>query len=118
MFSVFEYLYRDASNFKAWGALLLAGKASTSDRANIRAALESGEFFIAEQLGIPSLYDGLWKLSAGPSKDDHVWHSFHALRDPTEQEQLLPVWGTTRDMVSRFTAVTQWNEELSPHWEI
>ncbi len=41
---VFEYLYRDASNYKAWGGLLLSGIPSQSDVAAFRACLESGAY--------------------------------------------------------------------------
>lgn len=57
---VFEYLYRDASNYKAWGEILLAGVPSQNDIAVLRACLESGEYFVAEQVGIPAVYKELW----------------------------------------------------------
>ena len=59
-FSIFDYLYRDASNYKSWGSLLLEGSATKTDLELLRACLESGEFFISEQVGIPPLYAGLW----------------------------------------------------------
>lgn len=59
----FEYLYRDASNYKAFGVLLLEGKASNSHRAKIIEVLDGGEFFIAEQVGVPTLYEELSLLS-------------------------------------------------------
>ena len=43
-FSVFNYCYRDASNYKAWGSLLLEGLASSSDIENLRGNLDSGDF--------------------------------------------------------------------------
>ena len=30
-FSIFDYLYRDASNYKSWGSLLLEGRATEAD---------------------------------------------------------------------------------------
>jgi hypothetical protein len=62
-FSVFSYLYRDASNYKAFGLLLLKGTASAGDVETWRQHFESGEFLIAEQLGIPPLYAELWAFS-------------------------------------------------------
>ena len=73
-FSVFSYLYRDASNYKAFGLLLLKGTASADDVEIWRQHFESSEFFIAEQLGIPALYAELWAFSDGATEDDHVWH--------------------------------------------
>jgi hypothetical protein len=49
----FNYLYRDAGNFKSCGSILLEGKLSAEDQERILARLEDGLFFVAEQL--PSL---------------------------------------------------------------
>lgn len=116
-FSVFNYCYRDASNYKAWGSLLLRGLASSAEIESLRDCLESGEFFIAEQLGIPPLYAELWEFSNGPSADDHVWHTFYELRPATDQEIGLPVFDSVRDFISKVMAVKTWDETLSPHWE-
>ena len=115
-FSVFDYCYRDASNYKAWGNLLLQGQPSESDIEDISIRLDSGEFFIAEQLGIPPLYAELWELSGGPSDDDHVWHTFHELRPATAEEMTGSIWGTAKVLIARINAVKTWNETLSPHW--
>ena len=69
---VFQYLYRDAANYKAWGTLVLRGVATESDLEVLATHFESGEFFIAEQLSIPPLYAALWEISNGPGIDDHV----------------------------------------------
>ncbi len=37
--SVFEYLYRDASNFKVWGSVLLRGSATAAHLARLRHCL-------------------------------------------------------------------------------
>ena len=116
-FSVFDYCYRDASNYKAWGSLLLQGACSSSDIEGLRNQLDSGEFFIAEQLGIPPLYAELWALSGGPSVDDHVWHTFYALRSATPEETNAGVFGTVENLLSRIKGVKTWNETLSPHWD-
>jgi hypothetical protein len=116
-FSVFDYLYRDASNYKAWGSLLLEGGATKEDIGVLRTRLDSGEFFIAEQVGVPALYAELWKLSDGPSDDDHVWHTFHELRPASPEDISDAPWGRVVDLVARFTSVSKWNEQLSPHWD-
>lgn len=117
-FWVFEYLYRDAANYKAWGALILRGSPTESDLEVLAIHFESGEFFIAEQLGIPPLYAELWEYSNGPSLDDHVWHSFYAIRPATEEDMKVPVFDTTKNFISKIRAVKDWNQQLSPHWDI
>lgn len=116
-YTVFDYLYRDASNYKAWGSLLLKGAAVEADSARVFAALNDYEYFIAEQVGIPALYGDLWQYSDGPNEDDHVWHTFDRFRKPLEEELSLPVWGTVSELVDRFVAIKKWDEALSPHWD-
>lgn len=116
--SIFEYLYRDASNYKSWGTLLLKGTASSADIEEIKNSFESGEFFIAEQLGIPTLYAELWEFSNGPSIDDHVWHTFYALRPATEVDIKGPIFNTVKNFISKIKVIKIWNQELSPHWDI
>lgn len=82
---VFEYLYRDASNYKAWGELLLSGIPSQNDIAALRACLELDVYFVAEQVGIPAVYKELWDLSGGQSSDDHALHEVIALRSYCER---------------------------------
>jgi hypothetical protein len=117
-FSVFDYLYRDASNYKAWGSLLLEGSVTKEDIEVLRARLDGGEFFIAEQVGVPTLYAELWKLSNGPSDDDHVWHTFHELRPANPEDISEQHWGRVVDLVARFKSISKWDERLSPHWDI
>ena len=115
---VFDYMYRDAGNYKAFGALLLAGEVVEADEKRVIAKLSDGEFFIAEQVGIPILYGELWDYSDGPAEEDHVWHTFNLFRPPIEEDGDLPVWGTVSELVERFDKVTVWQEDLSPHWDI
>lgn len=117
-FSLFEYVYRDASNYKSWGALLLGGAASDADTKDLQRHFDSGGYFIAEQLGIPPLYAELWAFSGGPTIDDHVWHTFHALRPATAKEMKGPVFDTLKNLLKKVKAVQTWDVTLSPHWNI
>ena len=116
-FTVFEYCYRDAGNYKAYGQLLLEGAVSAADVQNLQTHFESGEFFIAEQLGIPPLYDELWALSGGPTQDDHVWHTFHDMRPAGSEVATVRVFDTAKNLISKIRAVVDWNQTLSPHWD-
>lgn len=117
-FSVFEYCYRDASNYKSWGFLLLKGAASHADIEDLKRHFESGDYFIAEQLGIPALYAELWAFSGGPTIEDHVWHTFSALRPAGAEDMQAPVFDTVENFLQRVKAVQVWNATLSPHWGI
>ncbi len=118
-FCVFEYVYRDAGNFKAWGALLLKGALTEAQVAEMRSRFEGGEFFIAEQLGLPPLYHELWEYSDGPGDSDHVWHEFFALRPAGENDLAMGApWGTANALFKAVSRIARWNECLSPHWEV
>lgn len=116
-FSVFEYLYRDAGNYKAWGSVLLLGTAFPDDVDTLRTYLESGEFFVAEQVGIPVVYQELWALSGGPNNDDHAYHQFSDLRPATNEEiSMIEPWGNLPDLLKAFREVNKdWDCTLSPH---
>lgn len=106
-YSVFEYLYRDASNYKAWGKLLLSGQLQDEEINRMAKCFDSGEFFIAEQIGIPTLYQDLWQYSNGPNADDHVWHSFHSIRVATTEEITAnPEWGKAHDLLSKILSIS------------
>ena len=117
-FSVFSYLYRDASNYKAYGRLLLKGTATAADVESLRQHFESGECFIAEQLGIPALYAELWAFSSGPISDDYAWHTFERLKLATADDLTLPIFDTVKSLTKKIKSVVAWNEKLSPHWDI
>jgi len=68
-----HYLYRDASNYKQYGSVVLANPN------NIAAALVAdiisrnlidGEFFDADKWGVPALFFDK------ENEDDHEWHEF------------------------------------------
>lgn len=108
--AVFEYLYRDAANYKAFGALKLEGVLREGDQAALEGTLLDREFFVAEQVGIPTLYHLLYQISDGPTDDDHGWHSHLTLRDATESERSEPdaVWGSVKDLLKAFRSVGTW----------
>lgn len=101
-YTVFEYLYRDAGNYKAWGQVLLTGRVSAEDELAFRSCLDSGEFFVAEDVGVPSLQRELWALSGGPTEDDHGWHEFHEFRPASPEELVVAPWGSVAAFLAKF----------------
>src|SRR3954467_3112627 len=65
-----EYLYRDGSNYKQWGAVVFRGDCDESLVRRLFAALDREEFFIATQVRLPELFFADRPLYA----DDHCWH--------------------------------------------
>lgn len=69
----FQYLYRDASNYKLHGEAIFTnttGLPIAEVEKRIHACLQDGEFFIARQVHIEErFFDAL-------SEEDHPWHEF------------------------------------------
>lgn len=118
MWTLFNYLYRDAGNYKAFGSVALRGVLTPVERARVLEGLEAGQFFVAEQIGVPPLYGGLYQWSGGPTSDDHCWHEFASF---DEVEQLpsgsVPA-GTTASFMTHVNGVREWDGALSPHFLI
>ena len=115
--TIFEYLYRDSGNFKTFGSIALKGRINNADREAIRAKFDSGEFFIAEQLGVPPLYEQLYQLSDGPTTSDHCWHEFVGFRDSGDPESCA-IGGNAKDFVMRVMSMNEWDLSLSPHFSL
>lgn len=114
--SVFVYMYRDAANYKAGGQLLLSGAYSEAFEAAIHECCDSWDHFVAEQVGVPTLYAELYQFSNGPTIDDIAFHEFQHLRIATPDDiASAPPWGTLDAFVARFRAVKYWDCTLSPH---
>jgi hypothetical protein len=79
----FIYLYRDASNYKQHGEVILSNETQITleeiDQ-QIRSHLSDGLFFIARQVQLEE------RFFAVVNEDDHPWHEFvqvEATTDPT-----------------------------------
>jgi hypothetical protein len=120
MWTIFTYLYRDASNYKAFGRIALKGILSSNDRHSIVEKFEGGDLFVAAQIGVPVLNEQLYHRKNGPTIDDHCWHEFEGFEesasppDPSES----PVWGRASDFLAEVSSVSGWDGELSPHFKI
>lgn len=66
------YMYRDASNYKNTGHVIFRGEISSDLETRLRAALEDGDNFIADQVGVPEIFFEFGEDSA----EDHSWHEF------------------------------------------
>jgi len=113
--TIFDYLYRDAGNFKAFGRIAFEGRINNADREAIRAKLDSGEFFVAEQIGVPPLYEQLYQWSDGPTTLDHCWHEFVGFRESVDPEH-CQIGGNAKDFETRVTSGDEWNLSLSPNF--
>ena len=65
------YMYRDASNYKQHGDAVFEGEITSEERRIFAKACDSGEFFIASQVGLPDLQTRA--IGFPDDTDDHVW---------------------------------------------
>lgn len=120
-YSIFEYLYRDAGNYKVWGELLLEGELTNEDVSRLTARFDEGELFIAEQIGVPTLYEELWRqCQCEPSEElDYVWHEFSEVRAATSEDLArLSPWGKADALLASVEKLSSWELTLSPNWEV
>ena len=72
----FNYLYRDAGNYKKWGDVTFSNSEKMTAEevsSRLRKAFDSGSLFIAAQIKIPEVFlFPEWDLSL----DDHCFHEF------------------------------------------
>lgn len=112
--TAFDYLYRDAGNYKTTGMLLLRGRDPRAEPL-IRGALEWGDQFVAEQVGIPTLCARHFAdVGEGPTDLDHAFHEFVGLRTPAVEELGFVPWGPLDWLVARFARCSgRWDVRLS-----
>ncbi|MBK5264708.1 MAG: hypothetical protein JJE34_05660 [Alphaproteobacteria bacterium] len=99
------------------GEVWLTGVINDNERSTIMRSFDSGEFFVAEQVGIPPLYRELFEYSGGRTEDDHAWHAFEGLRSEQNLPDDAKVWGTVSKLAATFAAAQRnWKPELSPNF--
>jgi hypothetical protein len=78
-----SYLYRDASNYKDWGSVVLTGvvKNPASFEKKLRKQLDCEEKFIASQVKVPEVFP---YSKGAPGVDDHCWHEFDSVTETEE----------------------------------
>lgn len=102
--TAFDYLYRDASNYKVYGSVLLTGHLTPPQVSELQACLIDSEFFVAAEIPVPNLDDQLFVLSGGPTEDDHLWHTFLGVRPIGELPENAQIWGSATELLEAFRA--------------
>ncbi len=113
-YAILHYLYRDAANWKTFGAVAFPNpdeKTVDEITAAIRATLEGGEFFIAESVDMPTLYHD----ASDPNWADQA-HGYHEF----EQVELVykPRSGIKRDERTITELLEAFRVESEKGWGI
>lgn len=84
----FEYLYRDAGNFKNWGEVVFANPRNISTERVAEMAenvLIDHAYFVASNAGVPDLH-----FTERDDEIDHDWHEVHSFQstndDPNDSQ--------------------------------
>lgn len=75
-----NYLYRDASNYKKWGAVIFSNpdaRALEKIEEELTACFEEQMYFIASQVDIPEVF--LFISDYPFSDDDHFFHEYDSI---------------------------------------
>lgn len=80
---LFEYLYRDAGNYKSWGQVIFSNEHDVSTdivKARIASVLIDHAYFVASKARVPDL-----RFREYIEELDHGWHEFYSC-EPTVDE--------------------------------
>jgi hypothetical protein len=75
--TAFEYLYRDAANWKEHFQVVFPGEITPEEEERLRQHLSDFKYFIAGDVGLPELQ---WEMEGFPTEDDHAWHELGEVR--------------------------------------
>lgn len=106
------YMYRDASNWKQFETVVLAGEMTPEEIDLILRRLEDGNLFLPEQVGLPRLQFRWPTLN----EDDHVYHEL--TREDIEIVDLPPtIEMSAKELVENFRNV-KWDvvESVKTLW--
>ena len=102
----FIYLYRDASNYKQHGEVILSNEKQLAVEEidqQVRSLLSDGCFFIAQQVQIEE------RFFAVATEDDHPWHEFMQV-EATADPVFDPVPEIKRDIAQFLEELKQAHE--------
>ena len=108
--SKFNYLYRDASNYKQFGYVVFSGEFTEQDKILMLGNLHEGDFFIPGNVGLPSLQEKFESVSI----DDHPWHEINFIgeteRSPFELTSENPTDIRSVHEFAKEFGKTKWDE--------
>ena len=101
--TIFNYLYRDSSNYKTFNRIILTGEMSPEDFSRIQRSCDCGEYFIPAQVGLDALRN--WDYDP---EVDHPWFEIMGY-EPTQDPATSM---TVQDLVSAFERCAgKWDPE-------
>lgn len=107
-----EYMYRDGSNYKTHGHVVLPGRLTPEQRETLTERVD-GEF-IPQQVGLAPLF-GDW---SSHYEDDHPWHELTWVEEtvaPVNTDRILTEGAVppATEWAARFLTVERWDPTLA-----
>lgn len=119
--TIMHYMYRDGANFKKYSHVILNGAITDEQKQRILAALDDGEYFIPEQVGLTA---NRWEDYGYDPNVDHWFCELHA-SDFEHTDLPATVDITIDELVRRFETakssslgVFGWETELNQDYVI
>lgn len=78
----FEYLYRDAANYKNWNTVVFCNRDAVGPDVldeSVRRVLIDHACFVAEEADVPTMY-----FARHDEELDHGWHEYAGIRETNE----------------------------------
>ena len=102
----FEYLYRDADNYKKWGEMCFDNpnnRLASSIERDIRSTLIDNTWFVAHQVQIPELF--LFEDTTA-THADHCYHEFIGIQPCVDDLPREKIEESIERLVARFKAAS------------
>lgn len=118
--TLFEFLYRDASNYKTLNRVLLEGELTQEEIEEIYSCCD-GCFFIAEQVGLSHSFPG-----TSITEDDHVWctmyedapHGFSTVSTELDADSDDTMWLPQEKRFLSARELLEYFRAANGHWNV
>lgn len=109
-FSIIPVMYRDADNYKSFGAYHVEGEFTSEQLERLRATLNGGDQFLPGQIGANNHLGG--DSFEYDGEVDHPWHELDPAEIATSDRPEGESFGTPEEFVARFekAAADGWDE--------
>ena len=99
-----SFLYRDGSNYKSYNSVIVAGTFTDDEINQILDCLDSGDYFIPEQIGFPVERFG------SITEDDHCWCELTAYDFETTDDEPTLEMSADEVLKAFLAAKDNWDE--------
>jgi len=101
----FNYLYRDANNYKTFAHPILEGILTKKQKARLIACLNEGLYFIPSQVGLADIQSQLLMHPGDKlGETDRVWYELNPEDLEETFEGVTAIWPRAEELLANFLA--------------